>query len=142
MLTQRANDLCLNHVVWYANAYDLYASGSTPGAGAGPANHWRGSAGVLPGQRAAVVGAWRRRDQCNPLNHTTARYRAPRWGKATMPSVAAIDIMSRLKHETAGAHRLAESSPFERALVSGRLPRPAYVEYLAQRLAIHAPLES
>lgn len=50
-------------------------------------------------------------------------------------------IMQRLRTETAAEHKVAESSPFERALVQGRLPRAAYVEYLAQRLVVHAVLE-
>lgn len=52
-----------------------------------------------------------------------------------------IGIMARLREETAGDHKLAESSAFERALVSGRLPQAAFVEYLAQRLLVHTVLE-
>lgn len=59
-----------------------------------------------------------------------------------MRAVVDGGVMARLKDETAADHKTAEGSQFERALVSGRLPKAAYVEYLAQRLLIHRELEA
>lgn len=48
----------------------------------------------------------------------------------------------RLKTETAHLHRLAEESPFQRALAKGRLPREQYARHLGQMLRVHERLES
>ncbi len=52
-----------------------------------------------------------------------------------------MSLMQRLRAETADQHHQAENSPYEQALVQGRLPRELYVAGLAQRYAIHAELE-
>lgn len=51
------------------------------------------------------------------------------------------NVMARLRAETHTEHKLAESSEFESALVSGRVTRPMYVAYLQQRMQIHAALD-
>jgi heme oxygenase len=55
--------------------------------------------------------------------------------------VEAIGVMTRLRDETADDHKRAETGPLERALVSGHLRQPQFVEYLAQRWLIHRELE-
>ena len=53
-----------------------------------------------------------------------------------------MSLMERLKTETMPAHKVAESQPLERALISGQLPLPHYIEYVAQRLLVHRALEA
>lgn len=50
-------------------------------------------------------------------------------------------LMSRLRDETQEQHQRAESRPFEQALFKGTLPKPRYVQMLAQRYLIHRVLE-
>ncbi len=59
-------------------------------------------------------------------------------GAVTQPA----SVMDRLRDETREQHRRAESRPLEQALVKGTVPRPAYVEYLWQRLHMHVRLET
>jgi heme oxygenase len=50
-------------------------------------------------------------------------------------------VMTRLRDETADAHKQAETSLLEKALLAGKLPQPKFVDYLAQRWLIHRALE-
>ncbi len=50
-------------------------------------------------------------------------------------------IMDQLRDETRGQHDRIERTAFAAALASGRLPREAYVESLAQLLVVHRALE-
>jgi len=52
-----------------------------------------------------------------------------------------MDIMERLKTETAALHHKAESHPGQKALLKGELPRERYAEQLAQMLVVHRVLE-
>jgi len=52
-----------------------------------------------------------------------------------------MDIMERLKSETASLHQRAESHPGQKALLKGELPRAEYAEQLSQMLSIHRVLE-
>ncbi len=52
-----------------------------------------------------------------------------------------MSIMSRLKSATADLHQTAETSPLQRELVKGLLPREGYVSFLGQMYLIHAALE-
>lgn len=56
-------------------------------------------------------------------------------------SQANVEIMDRLRNETADAHRVAESNPLEQALFRGSLPTPGFVAYLQQRFCIHRVLD-
>jgi len=51
-------------------------------------------------------------------------------------------IMPQLKEHTQPLHDQTEQGAFNRELVHGRLPREAYVGYLAQMLLVHQALES
>jgi heme oxygenase len=51
-------------------------------------------------------------------------------------------IMTRLREETAAAHKYAETRALQRDLFRGQLPRVAYVHFLQQRLPVHAALEA
>ncbi len=51
-------------------------------------------------------------------------------------------VMEALRTRTTEHHERAEKHPFQKALVSGRLPRPAYRENIAQLMFIHAELEA
>lgn len=53
----------------------------------------------------------------------------------------ATSIMTRLRAETRTEHEQAEQRPLEQALVSGRLSRAQYVDYLGERWPIHERLE-
>ncbi len=52
-----------------------------------------------------------------------------------------LPIMQRLKQDTEALHDLAESHPFQVALVKGRLSIGAYAAYLGALHAVHEPLE-
>ena len=52
-----------------------------------------------------------------------------------------MSIMTRLKSETADLHQAAESSPLQRRLVKGELPRDLYAAFLGQMYLVHAALE-
>jgi heme oxygenase len=54
----------------------------------------------------------------------------------------ALTIMTRLREETAAAHKHAETRPLQRDLFRGQLPRAAYVRFLQQRLHVHQALEA
>lgn len=54
----------------------------------------------------------------------------------------ALTIMTRLREETAAAHKHAETRPLQRDLFRGQLPRDAYVRFLHQRLHVHTALET
>ncbi len=56
-------------------------------------------------------------------------------------SPANVEIMDRLRNETADAHRIAESNPLEQALFRGSLPTAGFVAYLQQRFCIHRVLD-
>lgn len=51
-------------------------------------------------------------------------------------------VMEALRTRTTEHHERAEGHPFQKALVSGRLPRPAYLENIGQLMFIHAELEA
>ncbi len=52
-----------------------------------------------------------------------------------------MSIMARLKSATADLHQAAESSPLQRRLVKGELPRDLYAAFLGQMYLVHAALE-
>lgn len=52
-----------------------------------------------------------------------------------------MTISQQLREQTHEQHKHAEARPLERSLVRGTLPRPLYLEYLAQRLWVHRALE-
>lgn len=56
-------------------------------------------------------------------------------------TVAVSSAAERLKNETWPLHQTAEQSPFQQMLVSGRLGREGYVEFLRQMRFVHAALE-
>jgi heme oxygenase len=51
-------------------------------------------------------------------------------------------LTERLKSETAGHHRAAESQPLQRGLIAGSISGEAYAFYLGQLLRVHAALEA
>ncbi len=51
-------------------------------------------------------------------------------------------IMTRLRTETAEQHHHAEARPLEQALISGRVSKELYRDYLAQRYLIHRTLDT
>lgn len=51
-------------------------------------------------------------------------------------------IMDRLRSETLGDHKAAESHPFQRALGSGALPRDLFARNLSQLLHVHRALDA
>lgn len=51
-------------------------------------------------------------------------------------------VMEALRTQTTEHHERAERHPFQKLLVSGRLPQPAYIENIAQLLLVHVELES
>lgn len=53
-----------------------------------------------------------------------------------------VTIMTRLREETAAAHKHAETRPLQRDLFRGQLPRESYVRFLQQRLHVHQALEA
>lgn len=50
--------------------------------------------------------------------------------------------MQRLKHETTLLHNLAESHPFQKNILKGRLSLAAYIQYLEQMHDLHSVLDS
>ncbi len=52
-----------------------------------------------------------------------------------------MSIMTLLKSATADLHQAAESSPLQRQLVKGELPRDLYGAFLGQMYLVHAALE-
>lgn len=50
-------------------------------------------------------------------------------------------VMEALRSRTTEQHERAERHPFQRALLSGRLPRPAFIENITQLMFIHRELE-
>ena len=52
-----------------------------------------------------------------------------------------MSIMTQLKSATADLHQAAESSPLQRRLVKGELPRDLYAAFLGQMYLVHAALE-
>ncbi len=52
-----------------------------------------------------------------------------------------MSIMTLLKSATADLHQAAESSPLQRQLVKGELPRDLYAAFLGQMYLVHAALE-
>lgn len=52
-----------------------------------------------------------------------------------------LEIMARLRDETADAHRAAESNPLEQGLFRGALPVPGFVAFLEQRYCVHRVLD-
>src|SRR5262245_59171190 len=59
-----------------------------------------------------------------------------------MTTTTTIDLMGRLREETAADHKAAESNPLEQALFRGLLPQPGYVRYLEQRFLVHETLDA
>jgi heme oxygenase len=57
-------------------------------------------------------------------------------------ATTAIDIMGRLREETAADHKAAESNPLEQALFRGGLPLEGFVRYLEQRCLVHESLDA
>lgn len=57
-------------------------------------------------------------------------------------TTAAMDIMGRLREETAADHKTAESNPLEQALFRGALPLDGFVRYLEQRYLVHETLDA
>lgn len=53
-----------------------------------------------------------------------------------------IDLMGRLREETAADHKQAESNPLEQALFRGALPREGYIRYIEQRFLVHETLDA
>lgn len=51
-------------------------------------------------------------------------------------------VMARLRDETMEHHKRAEGRDLERALVTGKVTRAQYRDYLAQRLHIHQALDA
>lgn len=51
-------------------------------------------------------------------------------------------IMTRLREQTAEAHKNAEEHALERALVAGSVSRVLYAQYLGQRYLVHKALEA
>lgn len=51
------------------------------------------------------------------------------------------DAMAQLKRETWDLHTRAEKHRFQHGILTGALPREAYVDYLAQLLLVHQALE-
>lgn len=60
----------------------------------------------------------------------------------TIETGSAESTAAFLKSRTAEAHKAAESRPFQRAMISGRITRDAYAAYLGQMGLIHHALES
>ena len=54
---------------------------------------------------------------------------------------ATIDVINRLKNETADLHAVAERHPFQAAMIRGSVGRQGYAAYLAQVLIVHRALE-
>lgn len=52
-----------------------------------------------------------------------------------------LSIMDRLRTETAGKHKAAETHPVQAALATGKLSGLDYVRYLGQMLHVHRELE-
>ena len=52
-----------------------------------------------------------------------------------------MSIMTLLKSATADLHQAAESSPLQRRLAKGELPRDLYAAFLGQMYLVHAALE-
>lgn len=57
-------------------------------------------------------------------------------------TTSTIDVMGRLREETADDHKAAESNPLEQALFRGSLPLDGYVRYLEQRFLVHEALDA
>lgn len=51
-------------------------------------------------------------------------------------------VMDALRTRTMEHHERAERHPFQKALASGRLPRPAFIENIAQLRFVHVELEA
>ncbi len=75
----------------------------------------------------------------HPTPSHVARPNTPASGDA--PAAIAGSVMARLKQETVELHHLAESHPFQRAMVSGSISRVQYVRWLEQMLLVHRCLE-
>jgi heme oxygenase len=59
----------------------------------------------------------------------------------TLNTPPAESASAALKHATAAEHRRAEQSPFQRLLVSGRIPLDSYLDWLDQQWRIYRTLE-
>lgn len=58
------------------------------------------------------------------------------------PVVPSRGLMLRLREETRSQHEEAESHPFQRALLQGRLPVESYADYLEQLFLVHRALDA
>jgi len=59
----------------------------------------------------------------------------------TLDTPPAESASAALKRATAGEHRRAEQSPFQRLLVSGRIPLDSYLDWLDQQWRVYQTLE-